>query len=118
MLHEHIRREPLEYPFMSESHLGGQSLGRIPFQTLADKVDKRVVRDISQLDHYVLETFLLLLLGQHLGGSRDCVIFELGEEVLALGNLQNVVRDHPDHVDKQLHLLSFIRPGEQWEACE
>lgn len=53
MLNEHIRRQTLKDPFMTEALVRRQPLCGVPLETLRNEVDKGVIRDVSQLHHYV-----------------------------------------------------------------
>ena len=118
MLNEHIRRETLEDPFVFESLLGGQAFSRVPLQALRYEVHKRVIRDISQLYHDVLESLFLLTLCKNLEGRWNCIIFKLREEMLPLRNLEDISRYHTNHIDYELKLFSLVGTWEERESCE
>ena len=84
MLHQYISRQSLQNPLVSETLLRCETLLRIPFQTRRDEVDKGIIWHISQLHHYVSDSFFLLFLSQNFARLRHRVIFELGKQMLPL----------------------------------
>ena len=75
MLNEDVRREALKNPLVPETLLRGEPLGGVPFEALRDETHKGVVRDISQLDHDILQPLLLLLRREDLKLLLACIFF-------------------------------------------
>lgn len=63
MLDQHILRETLKDPLVTETLLGGKPLRRVPFETTSDEIYKRIIRCVSELDHNVFQSLFLLLRG-------------------------------------------------------
>ena len=84
MLHQYISRQSLQNPLVSETLLRCETLPRVPFQTRRYEVDKGIIWHISELHHYVSDSFILLFLSQNFARLRHRVIFELGKQMLSL----------------------------------
>ena len=101
MLYQDIRREALQNPLMSQSLLRSEPPLRIPLEAPRNKAHEGVIRHIPQLNHDVLETFLLLSGGEHFEG-RGLGVFELGKQMFSLGDLQDIRRNHSYDIDNKL----------------
>lgn len=63
----------------------------IPLKASTNEVYEGWVRELSQLAHDVAESFLLLIVCQHLQRSWDSIVLELCEEPLSLGIFKDLL---------------------------
>ena len=104
----YIRWKSFNDPLMLQSLIRRQTLLRIPLKTFSNEVDEWGVGHLSELVHDVSESLLFLIICQYLKWCRHGIIFELGEELLSLGVLENLLRRHANHINYQLQLLFLI----------
>ena len=115
-MQDYIGRQPLDDPLVLQALIWRHALVGVPLKTLPDEIHEGGIWHVAQLLHYVLEAFLFLLEGQDLQGCRHGIILELGEELLALGVLQDLLWRHADHVNNELQLLFFVGAGKERES--
>lgn len=69
---------------MLQAFVGGESLLGIPLEASTNKVDEGWVGQLSQFAHDVAESLFFLVVCEDLQRSWNCVVLELGEELLPL----------------------------------
>lgn len=108
---------------MIQAFFGGEPLLGVPLEAARNEVHKGRVGLLSELGHNVAEAMLLLVLTEDFAGlvrRRHCrlLLLKLFKHILAGGSREHRRVRSPDHIDHQLHLLTFVRPWEQGEARE
>lgn len=77
MLNKNVCRQALQDPLVSQALLGSQALRWVPLQALRYETHKRVIRNVSELNHDVFESLFLLLGIEDFKSGRGLGIFEL-----------------------------------------
>lgn len=112
----YVWRKSLDDPFVLQAFIRRESLLGIPLKASTNEIYEGRIWQLSQLAHDVAESFFFLIVCEDLKRCRDCVVFELGKELLPLRILEDLLGWHSDYIYDELKLLGLLGAGEERES--